>query len=94
MTRHAKAVPRDGPHSLSTSRERDKLNTKMANPKNHGAAWDKAANQQFNKLVSGNTPTRLIAYKMGRTEDAVRSHAHDVGKSLKPTNQRPYGTHK
>lgn len=66
----------------------------MTSPKYNGKTWTKADNQQLKKLADGNTPTRIIAMKMGRTPGAVQSHASDIGKSLKPTNQRPYGTKK
>lgn len=59
-------------------------------PANHGQAWRLAAVRQLRQLARGNTPTRLIAYKLGRTEDAVRSKASEVRVSLKPTNQSPY----
>ena len=39
-----------------------------------------------------NTPTRVLGLHLGRTEDAVRSRAGELGVSLKPTNQSPYGT--
>jgi hypothetical protein len=32
----------------------------------------------------------VIGLKLGRSEDAVRSKAHELGVSLKPTNQSPY----
>jgi hypothetical protein len=41
-------------------------------------------------LAARNTPTRVIGLKLDRTEDAVRSKAHDLKVSLKPTNQSPY----
>lgn len=59
-------------------------------PKNHGNPWTAADDRKLNQLASGNTPTRLIAYELGRTEGAVRSHASDIDVSLKPTNQSPY----
>jgi hypothetical protein len=58
--------------------------------KNHGKAWTKTEVRQLEHFADGNTPTRLIAYKMGRTEDAIRSKASDADISLKPTNQSPY----
>ena len=58
-------------------------------PKNHGEAWTKADDRQLKTLVRQNTPTRLIASKLGRTEGAVYQHASSIGASLRPTNQRP-----
>lgn len=63
-------------------------------PSNSGKTWTPAANQQLRTLAKGNTPTRIIALKMGRTPGAVANHASQVGVSLKPTNQSPYGTKK
>lgn len=43
------------------------------------------------KLVRENTPTRVIGLKLGRTEAAIYKKASELGLSLKPTNQNPYG---
>ncbi len=45
-------------------------------------------------LASKNTPTRVIGLKLGRTEGAIYNKASELGVSLKPTNQSPYGTKK
>lgn len=63
-------------------------------PKNQGKSWTKTDVRQLEKFADQNTPTRLIAWKMGRSEDAIRSAASDNDISLKPTNQSPYGTKK
>lgn len=63
-------------------------------PKNHGKSWTPAQDRQLRDLAKGNTPTRVMGLKMGRTEDSIRSRAADKGVSLKPTNQSPYGTRK
>lgn len=59
-------------------------------PSNHGKAWSRGDDQQLRQLAQQNTPTRVMGLKLGRTEEAVRSHASDLGVSLKPTNQSPY----
>jgi hypothetical protein len=59
-------------------------------PPNHRKEWTSADDRQLRQLANQNTPTRLIAHKMGRTEDAVRAHASEEGLSLKPVNQSPY----
>ena len=64
----------------------------MSTPKNHGAPWSAPDNRQLRQLADQNTPTRVIGLKMGRTPEAIQSHASDIGVSLKPTNQSPYGT--
>ena len=62
--------------------------------KRSGQAWTGAEERKLADLASRNTPTRLIAYKLQRSEDAVRTKASDLDVSLKPTNQSPYGTSK
>jgi len=58
--------------------------------RNSGKPWASAAEGQLRQLARQNTPTRVIGLKLGRTEDAVRSRASELGVSLKPTNQSPY----
>ena len=59
--------------------------------RNTGTAWTSEDDKLLRKLASENTPTRVIGLKLGRTEDAVRTRASQLGISLKPTNQSPYG---
>jgi hypothetical protein len=69
----------------------------MKTPKskrNAGRSWTPAETQQLRGLARGNTPTRVIGLKLGRSEDAVRSKASELGVSLKPTNQSPYNRRK
>jgi hypothetical protein len=63
-------------------------------PKNTGVPWLPADIKLIRQLVKQNTPTRIIALKMGRSTSAVYQRASIEGASLKPTNQRPYGTRK
>lgn len=63
-------------------------------PKNHGKLWSPSDNKQLKDLAKGNTPTRVIGLKMGRTPEAIYSKANELNVSLKPTNQSPYGTKK
>ncbi len=63
-------------------------------PTNHGKSWSPSDDNQLQQLAKGNTPTRVIGLKMGRTPSAVQSHASEIGLSLKPSNQSPYGTKK
>jgi len=60
--------------------------------RNSGNAWTGADRRELNRLAGQNTPTRVIGLKMGRTPAAVQSQASKQGTSLKPTNQRPYGS--
>ncbi len=59
-------------------------------PKNNGKKWTENDVNTFEKLVKVNTPTGLISYELGRSEDAIRSKASDLEISLKPTNQSSY----
>lgn len=59
--------------------------------RNTGKEWSSGDAKQLNALAKQNTPTRVIGLKLGRTEDAVRTKASQLGISLKPTNQAPYG---
>lgn len=63
-------------------------------PKNHGKTWSKDDVKKLKQLAKENTPTRVAALKLGRTEDSVYSKASDEGISLKPTNQSPWNRQK
>jgi hypothetical protein len=62
--------------------------------KNTGKPWTPTDVKELKTLVKGNTPTRVIGLKLGRTETAVYGKAAREGISLAPTNQSPYGTQK
>jgi hypothetical protein len=62
--------------------------------RNSGKAWTSQAKQQVRQLAKQNTPTPVIGLKVGRTPAAIYKIASEIGVSLKPTNQRPYGTQK
>jgi hypothetical protein len=55
-------------------------------PANHGKPWTPAAVRQVQQLAAGNTPTRVIALKAGRTPEAIQAKASEKHISLKPTN--------
>lgn len=59
-------------------------------PANHGKQWSDQDISQLKNLAKGNTPTRVLGLKLGRTPQAVQAKASEVGVSLKPTNQSPY----
>ena len=59
-------------------------------PPNHRKPWSAADDAKLDKLIGQNTPTPLASHKLGRTEDAVRSHVSETGRSLAPTNKSPY----
>lgn len=62
--------------------------------RNSGKSWTQAEVRELRTLAAGNTPTRVIGVKLGRTPGAVATKASDESISLKPTNQSPYGTRK
>jgi hypothetical protein len=51
--------------------------------------WTDDELTELKKLVTQNTPTPLIASKLGRSEDSIRSKAQAEGISLAPTNRSP-----
>jgi hypothetical protein len=59
--------------------------------RNSGTRWTPQQDAQLRSLAAGNTPTRVIGLKSGRTPGAIYSRASSLGVSLSPTNQRPYG---
>lgn len=63
-------------------------------PKHHNERWTPDQVKQLEHLAEQNTPTRVISFKLGRTEDAIYSKAQAEDISLKPTNQRPYNRRK
>ena len=63
-------------------------------PENHGKDWTPKEEAKLRELARGNTPTRVMGLKLGRTPGAVQQHASQEGVSLKPTNQRPYNRRK
>lgn len=62
--------------------------------RNSGKQWTSSDVSQLKSLARGNTPTRVIGLKLGRTPPSVYSKAQELDISLKPTNQSPYGTKK
>jgi len=62
--------------------------------RNAGTRWTDKEVQQLAQLAGGNTPTRVIGLKLGRTEDAIRAKAAGEGISLRPWNQSPYNRRK
>jgi len=58
--------------------------------RNSGKEWKPSQVKELKSLAAGNTPTRVIGLKLGRTPAAVSSKASAEGVSLKPTNQSPY----
>jgi hypothetical protein len=62
--------------------------------RNSGKPWAPKDVSTLKTLADGNTPTRVIGLKLGRTPNAISSKASEKGISLKPTNQAPYNRRK
>ena len=62
--------------------------------RNSGKAWTPQDVSTLKSLAAGNTPTRVIGLKLGRTPGAVSNKASQEGVSLKPANQSPYSRKK
>ena len=63
-------------------------------PRNAGKTWTTDQIAELKRLAQGNTPTRVIALKLGRTSEAISGKASNLGVSLKPTNKSPYNRRK
>lgn len=62
----------------------------MPNNAKNGTPWSSEEVKQLRTLARENTPTRVIALKLGRTPSAVQSKASASNISLRPVNQSPY----
>ena len=58
---------------------------------NTGKIWTTEDVKQLRDLAAGDTPTRVIGLKLGRTPEAVYAKANQLGINLKPVNQSPAG---
>ena len=56
-------------------------------PSNQGKPWTSKDVSELDTLAKQNMPTRLIAFKMGRTLEAIYRKAKQKGISLKSTGQ-------
>jgi hypothetical protein len=54
---------------------------------NHGKDWTRQE-VQLRQLAKSNTPTRVVALNLGRSEGSIYGKAQREDISLKPTNQR------
>lgn len=58
--------------------------------RNANRPWTAAEDLELRHLAAGNTPTRVIGFKLGRSPAAVQGRAGQLAVSLRPTNQSPY----
>ena len=82
-----KPVKRTGKKTANVGAK--KGSTKKSDGRSNPRSWSKDDLKQLKTLIKQNTPTRLIALKLKRTEAAVRWKVHSEGLSLKPTNRSP-----
>jgi hypothetical protein len=66
----------------------------MAKTPRAGKHWTTDEVRELRKLADGNTPTRVVGIKLGRSEDAIYSKASEKNIDLSPTNQAPYNRRK
>jgi hypothetical protein len=62
--------------------------------RNKDKDWTARDVRELKTLVRGNTPTRVIGLKLGRTETSIRGKARREGLSLRPANRSPYNRSK
>ena len=62
--------------------------------RNKNKDWTARDVRELKTLVRGNTPTRVIGLKLGRTETSIRGKARREGLSLRPANRSPYNRSK
>ena len=63
-------------------------------PTIHGNDWTPSQARELSALAKQNTPSRVTALKLGRTEGSMRSRAGSESISLKPTKQYPFNRRK
>ena len=51
--------------------------------KNHGKDWSSQDKKDFKNFVKDGVPARVIAQKMGRTENSIRLYASNNGISFR-----------
>lgn len=69
-----------GRHTASSHKQ---IIVKGRKARNAGHQWTKEDDRTIQQLVRKNIPTTKIAFELGRTPEAVRSHAGRVGISLR-----------
>jgi len=62
--------------------------------RNSGKPWSSSEVSKLRELAKGNTPTRVIGLKLGRTPAAVGTKASQERISLDPPNRSPYNRKK
>lgn len=78
-------------HSKRNQNPRTKRNSLPKSKRNTKQPWTAGEVKQLRQLAKGNTPTRVIGLKLGRTESAIYAKARASKISLQPPNRSPYG---
>jgi hypothetical protein len=93
MAKKAKKPAKKAPKNTlkKTAKKRVKADAKKKDGRSNPRSWSKDDIKQFKTLIKENTPTRLIAMKLKRTQASVRWKVHGEGLSLRPTNRSPRG---
>jgi len=91
MAKKAKKSAKKEPKNTQkkTVKKLVKTGAKKKDGRSNPRSWSKDDIKQLKTLIKQNTPTRLIALKLKRTEPAVRWKVHSEGLSLRPTNRSP-----
>jgi hypothetical protein len=66
-----------------------KSGSKKKDGRSDRQSWSTDDVKQLKTLIKENTPTRLIALKLKRSEISVRGKVQREGLSLRPTNRSP-----
>jgi hypothetical protein len=66
-----------------------KSGAKKKDGRTNRQSWSKDDIKQLKIFIKENTPTRLIAMKLKRSEISVRAKVQREGLSLRPTNRSP-----
>lgn len=61
----------------------------MATETNSRKRWTPKQEQRLIEKIDTNTPTRTIARNLGRSVEAIRKKAAQLGKSLPPSTEMP-----
>ena len=91
MAKKAKKSAKKAPKNTQKKKTKKLVKTgaKKKDGRSNPRSWSKDDVKQLKTLIKQNTPTRLIALKLKRTEPAVRWKVHSEGLSLRPTNRSP-----
>lgn len=91
MAKKAKKSAKKAPKNTlkKTAKKRVKADAKKKDGRSNPRSWSKDDIKQLKTLIKENTPTRLIAMKLKRTQASVRWKVHGEGLSLRPTNRSP-----